>query len=83
MEALKDPVGDRPCKDHPAPPSRPLTDKLLYPEGNKKKPDIHLKREDKGGVAIVKSMRLQMTKMTDDTIRSIKLCSNDQFPSKL
>ena len=38
---------------------------------NKKKPDIHLKRKDKGGVAIVKSMGLQMTKMTDDTIRSI------------
>ena len=58
---------------------KPLTHKRLIEkelEGfgirlNKKKPDIYLKKKDKGGVAIVKAMGLQMTKMTDDNIRSI------------
>jgi len=50
MESLKDPIGDRPVKDLPPPPSAPLSDKLLYPDGNKKKPDCdqlrkHMLRE--------------------------------------
>ena len=59
--------------------SRPLTDKRIIErelEGfgirlNKKKPDITLKKKDKGGVTIQKAMGLVMTKMTDDTIKSI------------
>jgi serine/threonine-protein phosphatase 2B catalytic subunit len=39
MEPLKDPVGDRVVASHPPPPARPLSDELLYPDGNKKKPD--------------------------------------------
>jgi len=58
---------------------KPLTDKKIIErelEGfgirlNKKRPDIVLKKKDKGGVTIQKAMGLQMTKMTDDTIRSI------------
>lgn len=58
---------------------KPLTHKRIIErelEGfgirlNKKKPDIYLKKKDKGGVSIVKSHGLQMTNMTEDTIRSI------------
>ena len=58
---------------------KPLTHKKIIErelEGfgirlNKKKPDIYLKKKDKGGVAIVKGMGLTMTKMSDDTIKSI------------
>ena len=50
MEALKDPCNDRVVKTLPAPPSKPLSEELLYPDGNKKKPDCdqlrkHLLRE--------------------------------------
>lgn len=38
---------------------------------NKTKPDIRLKKKDRGGVNITKAHGLNMTKMTDDTIRSI------------
>lgn len=58
---------------------KPLTDKRIIErelEGfgirlNKKRPDIQLKRKDKGGVTITKAHGLNMTKMTDDTIRAI------------
>ena len=58
---------------------KPLTDKKIIErelEGfgirlNKKRPDIVLKKKDKGGVTIQKALGLTMTKMTDDTIRSI------------
>ena len=58
---------------------KPMTDKRIIErelEGfgirlNRKKPDIRLKKKDRGGVNIVKSHGLNMTKMTDDTIRSI------------
>jgi len=58
---------------------KPLTDKRVIErelEGfgirlNKKKPDIVLKRKDKGGVTITKGHGLTMTKMTEDTVRSI------------
>ncbi len=50
MEPLKDPCGDRAVPTQPAPPSLPLSEELLYPDGNKKKPDCdalrkHLLRE--------------------------------------
>lgn len=38
---------------------------------NKKPPLITVKRKDKGGVNIVKSMGLELTQMSDDTIRAI------------
>jgi len=38
---------------------------------NKKPPNILIKRKDKGGINIVKSMGLELTQMSDDTIRSI------------
>ena len=58
---------------------KPLTDKRIIErelEGfgirlNKKRPDITLKRKDKGGVSITKSHGLNMTKMSEDTVRSI------------
>ena len=58
---------------------KPMTDKRIIErelEGfgirlNRKKPEIRLKKKDRGGVNIVKSHGLNMTKMTDDTIRSI------------
>ena len=58
---------------------KPLTHKKIIErelEGfgirlNKKKPDIMLKKKDKGGVSIIKSHGLNMTKMTDDTVKSI------------
>ena len=58
---------------------KPLTDKRIIErelEGfgirlNKKPPEIILKRKDKGGVTITKPMNIEMTKMTDDTIKSI------------
>ena len=58
---------------------KPLTDKRIIErelEGfgirlNKKKPDIILKRKEKGGISISKSMGLTMTKMEDETIMSI------------
>lgn len=50
MEPLKDPCGDRVVASHPAPPAKPLSEELLYPDGNRKKPDCdqlrkHLLRE--------------------------------------
>ena len=50
MEALKDPCNDRAVKNQAAPPSLPLSEELLYPDGNRKKPDVdqlrkHLLRE--------------------------------------
>lgn len=58
---------------------KPLTDKRIIErelEGfgirlNKKLPHIKLKKKDKGGVNITRKMGLEMTKMTDDTIRCI------------
>jgi len=38
---------------------------------NKKPPHITVKRKDKGGINIVKSMGLEMTHMSEDTVRSI------------
>jgi len=38
---------------------------------NKKRPGIILKRKDKGGVNITKTMGVDLTKMSEDTIRSI------------
>ena len=38
---------------------------------NKRAPDIVIKKKDKGGVAIMKPPTLEMTKMSEDTIRSI------------
>lgn len=58
---------------------KPLTHKRIIEkelEGfgmrlNKRAPDIVIRRKDKGGVAIMKSPSLEMTKMSDDTVRSI------------
>lgn len=58
---------------------KPLTDKRIIErelEGfgirlNKKRPDIILKKKEKGGICIQKSMGLEMTKMEDETIISI------------
>ena len=58
---------------------KPLTDKRIIErelEGfgirlNKKRPDIILKRKDKGGVTITKAHGLMMKNMSEDTIRSI------------
>jgi len=38
---------------------------------NRNKPDIRLKKKDRGGVHITKAHGLNMTKMSDDIIRSI------------
>ena len=38
---------------------------------NKKPPLIRIKRKDKGGINIVKSMGLELSHMSDDTIRSV------------
>ena len=59
--------------------SKPLTHKkkIEYEmEGfgirlNKKPPQVYLKRKEKGGINIVKMMGLEMTNMSDDTIRAI------------
>jgi uncharacterized protein len=58
---------------------KPLTDKKIIErelEGfgirlNRPKPDILLKKKDKGGVHILKKHGLEMTQMDDDNIRSI------------
>ena len=58
---------------------KPLTDKRIIErelEGfgirlNKKPPAITLKRKDKGGVSITKAHNLDLTKMTEETIRAI------------
>lgn len=58
---------------------KPLTHKKIIErelEGfgirlNKRPPDILIKRKDKGGVSIMKTQNLEMTKLSDDTIRSI------------
>jgi len=58
---------------------KPLTDKRIIErelEGfgirlNKKRPDIILKKKDKGGITITKAMGLQLTKMSEDTVNSI------------
>ena len=58
---------------------KPMTDKRIIErelEGfgirlNRSKPDIILKRKDRGGVNITKAHGLNMTKMSDDTIRAI------------
>lgn len=38
---------------------------------NKKRPDITIKRKEKGGLNIVKSMGLELTKMSDSTIEAV------------
>lgn len=38
---------------------------------NKKPPQVYIKRKDKGGINIVKMMGLEMTHMSDDTVRAI------------
>ncbi len=38
---------------------------------NKKPPNILIKKKEKGGVNIVKSMGIELTKMSDATIKSI------------
>ena len=50
MDALKDPCNDRFVKSLPPPPALPLSEQLLYPDGNRKKPDCdqlrkHMLRE--------------------------------------
>jgi len=58
---------------------KPLTDKKIIErelEGfgirlNKSKPLIQLKKKDKGGVSISKSHNIEMTNMSEDTIRAI------------
>ena len=58
---------------------KPLTHKRIIEkelEGfgirlNKRPPQIILKRKDKGGVSIMKSNSLDMTKMSEDTVKSI------------
>lgn len=59
--------------------SKPLTHKKIIEyelEGfgirlNKKPPAIRVKRKEKGGISIVKTMGLEMTHMTDETVMSI------------
>jgi ribosome-interacting GTPase 1 len=66
---------------------KPLTHKRIIErelEGfgirlNKRPPDILLKRKDKGGVGIMKSQNLEMTKMSEDTIKSI--CHEYRIPN--
>jgi uncharacterized protein len=58
---------------------KPLTHKRIIErelEGfgirlNKKPPDIIIKRKDKGGLNIMKSQNLEMTKLSDDVVKSI------------
>lgn len=58
---------------------KPMTDKRIIErelEGfgirlNKQPPIIRLKKKEKGGVAITKAHNLEMTKMTEDTVRAI------------
>lgn len=58
---------------------KPLTHKKIIErelEGfgirlNKRPPDIIIKKKDKGGVSIIKGNNLELTKLSDDTIRSI------------
>jgi ribosome-interacting GTPase 1 len=38
---------------------------------NQKPPDITIKRKDKGGIHIIKSMNLELTNISDQTIKSI------------
>ncbi len=38
---------------------------------NKSKPDIVIKKRDKGGITIMKSQNVEMTKLHDDTVKSI------------
>lgn len=58
---------------------KPLTDKRIIErelEGfgirlNKQKPNIILKKKDKGGVTITKGFNIELTNMSEDTIRGI------------
>ena len=58
---------------------KPMTDKRIIERElhgfgirlNTTKPDIKLKKKDRGGINIVKAHGVNMTKMSDDTIRSI------------
>jgi len=58
---------------------KPLTHKRIIErelEGfgirlNKKPPEITIKKKEKGGLSIMKSQTIEMTKLSDDTIRSI------------
>lgn len=58
---------------------KPLTDKRIIErecEGfgirlNKKRPDIYLKKKEKGGVSIQKAHGLELTNLQEETIRSI------------
>jgi uncharacterized protein len=38
---------------------------------NKKRPDILIKRKEKGGLNVMKSQGLELTKVSDDTVKSI------------
>lgn len=58
---------------------KPLTHKRIIErelEGfgirlNKKPPAIKIKRKDKGGISIMKSHNIELTNMSEDTIKSI------------
>ena len=58
---------------------KPLTDKRIIErelEGfgirlNKKKPEITMKKKEKGGVSIQKAHGIELTKMSEETILSI------------
>lgn len=58
---------------------KPLTHKKIIErelEGfgirlNKQRPDIVIKRKEKGGITIMKSNNVELNKMTEDTVRSI------------
>lgn len=38
---------------------------------NKKKPDILIKRRDKGGISVIKPPSIEMTKLSEETVKSI------------
>jgi ribosome-interacting GTPase 1 len=38
---------------------------------NKQKPDIVIKKRDKGGITVMKSQNVEMTKLSEDTVKSI------------
>lgn len=58
---------------------KPLTQKRIIErelEGfgirlNKKRPDIMIKRKEKGGLNVMKSQGLELTKVSDDTVKAI------------
>lgn len=58
---------------------KPLTDKRIIErelEGfgirlNKKRPDILMKKKEKGGISITRSHGVELTKMSEETVLSI------------